>query len=599
MDDGRQYVGIYLLLRMIEFKVFAQMRLNQVTFLKLAPALSFLLLSCATTATCLGEFTEVAISSRLNHMQFVQPEDPDAYQTYMSGGVAAGDFDNDGWADLYFTRLDRSNLLYRNLGNGLFENVTESAFGRDHLEDSQSNCATWGDIDNDGDIDLFVTSLFSDRYHLFVNDGYGKFTEEAEIRGASWPGQDLRFGYSATFGDYDLDGYLDLYVTEWRTREQNPNAAPQNSRLLRNLGHQAPGRFVDETLSAGVAMDEVTPTSPDFDSQTFTARFVDFDQDLYPELAIASDHGTSRLFWNNKDGTFTDGTRDSSVGTDQFGMGSAIGDIDGDGDFDWFVSSIFEENNSKRDGNRLFRNEGNRLFTDVTSQSNVRDGSWGWGAATLDFDNDGDLDLVQATGQVFESPSMSATSEGFETVAPRLWENDGSGSFTEIAEQSGLVHRRSGKGLATLDFDRDGDLDIVIANNGGSPSLYRNDADFNSGWLIISLVGTESNRQGAGSRLIADPDESTKGDEMIRDINLGNHFLGQSPPMAHFGLGDHEGPIDLLTVIWPSGSINELRDVNPNQELIVHEIVPEPHATLFFSLLLTINLIRSPRRNLG
>ena len=222
------------------------------------------------------------------------------------------------------------------LETGTFADVTSTAFGPAHLATVHTNGSAWADIDNDGDQDLYVTSLKSKRYHLFINDGKGSFTEEAVARGAAIEGIDEHFGFSASFGDYDNDGYLDLHVNEWRTSAQNPFRKTPNTRLLRNRGGAAPGHFEDVTVPAGVVMNHQRTGGFSGESLAFSSRFVDLDFDGCPNSSRSRMAETSRLFWNNRDGTFKDGTSSSQVGTDQFGMGMAVGDYDRDGDFDWF-----------------------------------------------------------------------------------------------------------------------------------------------------------------------------------------------------------------------------------------------------------------------
>ena len=360
-------------------------------------------------------------------------------QVFASGSAAAGDFDGDGWVDLYVTRLDDTDLLYRNQGDGTFTDVTEQAFGPAHLRTVKTSGAAWGDVDNDGDLDLYVTSLFSRRFHLFINLGTGRFQEEAVLRGASVSGDDPHFGFSVTFGDHDADGDLDIHTTEWRmatqlSGEMSENPPPGNARLLRNDGR---GHFEDVTQPAGVSMDGLPATLTHALGQSFASRFVDFDSDGYPDLAVASDHGTSRLFWNSRDGTFTDGTEAAGVGTDAYGMGSAVGDFDGDGDLDWFVTSVYRPDSVTHTGNRLYAYEGGRKFTDATDFAGVRDGAWGWGSAFFDFDNDGDLDLVMANGfnlpQQFPPPLSRAGTALTATVC---------GAMTDSVSSPRLVLRR-------------------------------------------------------------------------------------------------------------------------------------------------------------
>ncbi len=536
-----------------------------------AAAILATVLFCGTT---LGQtFTDVTGASGISYVQNqIDPSQISEFQA-ITGGAAAGDFDGDGWVDLYVTRIDQTDILYRNTGDGKFQDVTSWAFGTQHLQNVQTNGPAWGDIDNDGDLDLYVTSIDSTRYHLFVNDGQGQFSEQAIARGADLSSVLDHYGYSSTFGDYDRDGFLDLYVTEWGQIDTGSPAVRSHARLLRNVGRTNPGHFTDVTDAAGVNVDDgigFGPQSGQFNGVVlFSPRFSDMDGDGNVDLAIAGDFGTSRLFWNNGDGTFRDGTEAANVGTDENGMGSAVGDYDGDGDLDWFVTSIYEpsgqipENaNWGTTGNRLFRNNGDRTFADATDTAGVRDGGWGWGAAWLDYDNDGDLDLVMTNGHVKDGPEE----DHFNNDPMRLWRNDGQGTFTEVAASEGVDDKGSGKGLLTFDYDRDGDLDIFVVNNAGQPVLYRNDTDGH--YLQVKTDGVLSNADGIGAQLIVTP--SLGGPSQIREVNAGSHFLGQSEFIAHFGLGD-QTQIDLLTIQWPSGTIQSLVNVSSDQLVVVTE----------------------------
>lgn len=496
-----------------------------------------------------------------------------------TGGVAAADYDNDGFIDLYVTRLNAPDILFRNLGNGRFEDRTREA-GL-HEFDLRSNGAVWFDSDNDGDLDLYVTTVADTRFYMFVNDGRGRFTEEAVGRGAAVNSAYQHIGYSVAVGDYDRDGWLDLHINEWGS-SLLLDGLPSHARLLRNRGPAAPGHFEDVTVEAGVALEDVQsqldrdPISPSLGPPkgpfAFASTFVDLDSDGWPDLAIASDNGHSRLFWNNGDGTFTDGTLSAKVGTDKSGMGSTFGDYDGDGDLDWFVTAIYAEFDlcegkhcdiRKATGNRLYRNEGGRLFSDVTDVAGVRNGGWGWGAVFLDYDNDGDLDLAMVGG-MHHSDDLSES----ELDYPRLWQNDGNGSMTEIARGVGLGQRSAAKGLIALDYDDDGDLDLFVVNNAGSPSLYRNDGGNTNSWLRIRLVDDKSNSTPIGATIEVTP--KTGGRSQIRQMGVSSHFLGQSELVAHFGLGAHESTVDTVTITWPvSGEVIVLRDVPARATVIV------------------------------
>ena len=355
-------------------------------------------------------YTNVTASAGINHLQ--HPGNAPGAGLFRTGGAAAGDFDNDGWVDLFVTRLNARPLLYRNLGNGTFQDVAVAAGFTASLP---ANGPAWGDIDNDGDKDLYVTSSGGTRFYLYVNNGNGTFTEQAVARGAAIAGV-FRYGQSVTFGDYDGDGYLDIHTNDWGN-----DISVSTSRLLRNLGAANPGHFEDVTAAAG--LDVFRPShfadgSTDSNAYRYSSTFTDLDRDGHPDLAIAADFQTSQIFWNNGDGTFTDGTAAAGVGTDEDGMGSAIGDFDGDGRLDWFVSALVDVPGGFPDhsGNRLFRNNGDRTFADQTDLAGVRDSGWSWGTTFLDHDNDRDLDLFVTNGWDTDDPATNRTSTGTTTA---------------------------------------------------------------------------------------------------------------------------------------------------------------------------------------
>ena len=502
------------------------------------------------------------------HGTFCDPE-------RMSGGAAAGDYDNDGFVDIYVTRLDAHDILFRNEGDGTFEDVTAAAGLSAFV--LKSNGAVWADIDNDGDQDLYVTTIADTRFYLFINDGQGGFTEEAIIRHAAVETPHLHLGFSVAVGDYDRDGWLDIHTNEWGAPLVTKGAAPSHSRLLRNLGETAPGHFEDVTVAAGVLLDEVqSQTGSGMNgSYAFASTFNDLDADGWPDLAVVSDFGNTRLFWNNGDGTFRDGTLEAGVGSDKHGMGSAFGDYDGDGDQDWFVTSIYKKNREcatehsclprERSGNRLYRNEGGRLFIDATDAVGVRDGGWGWGTVFLDIDNDGDLDLVMVSGM---HNAKVPTDTVFDPTS--LWVNDGIGGMEERSTTLGITDTEFGKGVLTFDYDNDGDLDLFIANTGGRPILYRNEGGNARSWLRIRAIGDTSNRDGVGARIALKT--TLEEPVQIREIGVRSHFLGQSELTEHFGLGAGAQTVAEVRIEWPcSGEVTVLRNVPANLTITVHE----------------------------
>lgn len=490
-------------------------------------------------------YTNVTAAAGIDH---VQNQGFGAGQLIMTGGGAAGDFDNDGWVDIYVTRLDAPDILYRNKGNGTFEDVSTTAGFTANL---QTNGPAWGDVDNDGDLDLYVSAGGDTRFYLYINDGSGHFTEQAASRGADVGGVS-RYGQSVTFGDYDNDGYLDIHTNDWGNE-----IAESTSRLLRNLGSANPGHFEDVTATAG--LDVYRPSLyhngyTDTKTYRFSSTFSDMDRDGRPDLVIAGDFTTSQIFWNNGDGTFTDGTLAAGIGTGEDSMGLTIGDYDGDGLLDMFETNLVKVPGDLdlHSGNRLFRNNGDRTFSDQTDPGGVRDSGWSWGTTFLDHDNDGDLDLALTNGWPFEVGQS------------HLYQND-DGVFTNISDASGITDVQMGRGLLSLDYDKDGDLDIFITNNGQQPILYRNDGGSDNDWLRIITEGTVSNRDGIGAFITVDPDINVVGDEMVLEISAGSNFLSQNEFTAHFGLGLNSDVVDLVTIVWPSGVIQELSNVATNQ----------------------------------
>jgi hypothetical protein len=379
----------------------------------------------------------------------------------------------------------------------------------------------------------------------------------------------MHVGFSASFGDYDRDGYLDLFVCEWRANDE-ANGAPTNTRLLHNLGASSPGHFEDVTDRAGVSMQNLAADGV----WAYSAAFADFDDDGWPDLAVTSDFQTSRLFWNRGDGTFEDGTEAAQVGTDDNGMGSTIGDWDGDGRLDWFITSIFDPNcgggcvDLGSTGNRLYRNNGGRTFSDITDLAGVRQGSWGWGTAFWDYDNDRDLDIVMTNGFDFPYPRFAA----FQNDPMLLWRNTG-GIATEVARGAGITDTGSGKGLLVFDYDNDGDLDLFVVDNSAAPKLYRNDGGNANDWLRIRLRPGVAEPQPVGARITVV--ETDAAPARVSFYGSHTYFLGQSESIAHFGLGTGTAPVARVTIRWPRTGIEQtITNVARNQVLDVAP--PEP-----------------------
>lgn len=514
-------------------------------------------LNCAHAA-----FTDVTQSAGISFLHGTLNAPAPSSPLYYAGGLAITDLNKDGWLDFYATRLDGGNLMFINNGDGTFR---DEAAARGLSGPLNSNGAVFADIDNDGDADLLLTAIHSPRYYTFINQGDGTFSEEAELRHiATTAPPQPHAGMSVTVGDYDRDGFLDLHFNDHYLNRTNINPAT-HSVLLRNRGIDRPGFFTNVTAAAGVALADLNLNR----QFAFSSFFADFDADGWPDLAIASDLNTSKLFWNNGDGTFTNGTAAAGVNRDQNGMGGTVGDYDNDGDLDWFVTSIYDNPALRfpegKTGNRLYRNDGARTFTEVSATLKIRDGGWAWGTQLFDYDNDGDLDLV-ATNRVPGDLPFARDPE-----QTRFWINQGDGNFSpESATALGITDNGPGTGLVTFDYDNDGDLDLLLVNNLGQPILYRNDDTNNHAWLRLRLDGTVSNRDGIGAR-IAVTNAGDTSPSRVFEYNPSNLYLASGEPLVHLGLGASPVPVAAITISWPSGAQQTLTNVAPNQTLTITE----------------------------
>ena len=276
---------------------------------------------------------------------------------------------------------------------------------------------------------------------------------------------------------------------------------------------------------------------------------------------MASDRSYSQVYINNQDGSFTDIT--NAIISDRSGMGAAVGDYDNDGDMDWFVTAISRfDNQGHPDGNRLYENRGDGYFSDVTNTAGVRQGYWGWGACFADVNNDGHLDIFHVNGMTSET-NMNFDWSRFINDPSRLFVSNGDKTFSEVSTEWGLIDNGLGRGLSCLDYDRDGDIDILVTNNGQNTRLYCNSGNSNA-FLNISLRLEGQNTAAIGSRITVVSGELTQ----IREITAGNNYLSQNPAEAHFGLANNSAPLD-IRVLWSDGKTSVHENVMPNQHLII------------------------------
>ena len=530
----------------------------------------------------LAQFVDVASAAGLVRPTVYGEAD---YKDYIletiGGGAAWLDFDADGWIDLlimggtkFGSEASESSLqLHRNLRDGTFEEVTESA-GLHRI--GWASSATVGDVNNDGLQDIFVT--FWGQNALFRNLGDGSF---AEITGeAGLLDSQTRWGAGSTFLDYDRDGYLDLFVTNylhfdpettpgkgsganctWKGVPVNcgPRGLPQGHHsLYRNLGN---GSFEDVTSDSGIGRSAA--------GYAMTAVAADLDSDGWVDLYVACDGTPSLLFRNLGDGTFSEeglerGVALSEDAIEQAGMGVGIGDYDLDGDLDLFKTHFSD------DTNVLYRNDGEGVFEDLTIEAGlgVETRFVGWGAAITDLDNDGLPDLTYVTGSVY--PEVEAKLPHYPYKTPNVvFRNLGSGRFEELIEEAGpgLAAAHSSRGAAFGDYDNDGDIDILVVNMNEPPSLLRNDYAGSSGWLQLVLQGApgSSNRAAIGAQAIL----SYGGLVQARAVTAQSSFYSVDDPRLHFGVGSATRAD--LTVRWPSGTEELVQGLLPGRRYVVEE----------------------------
>ncbi len=488
-------------------------------------------------------FTDVTRAAGFNYSQgFAGPTDP---QRLLAAGVASGDYDGDGWADLYVIRGSIGpNLLFHNRGDGTFEE--RAAVAGLAVTGEPGTGATFGDIDGDGDLDIITGGLAQlTAPMVFRNRGDGTFENYTTESGIDVG----RFTFSSTFGDIDDDGDLDVMLTFW-------NRGPGSQGRAQMWRNDGAGHFSDASRAA------FGNNSPMLRTNAFTPNWADINSDGHPDILVSADFGTSWYALNNGDGTFTDAT--TSVISDENGMGSTIGDYDNDGDLDWFISSIWEPEGEADgtwgvSGNRLYRNDGFGDFEDVTDEAGVREGFWGWGSCFADFNNDGHLDLFHVNGYpIFETTGVG---EDFLFDPSRMFVNNGDGTFTQRAEELGVADTDQGRGIVCFDYDRDGDIDLFVANYEQEPTLYRNDGGNDLNFLALRLRTPGPNTFAVHARVSV----TAGGMTQIREVGGHNNYLSHNPPGdAHFGLGTAT-QVDEVTITWPDGEVTTLEHLPANQ----------------------------------
>lgn len=472
-----------------------------------------------------------------------------------AGGAASGDVDGDGDIDVFVARGDPGpNLLYLNEGTRFVESAAAAglAYTLAGGTNGRHSGPTFGDLDGDGDLDLLLGGIEGGPMRLFVNDGAGNFTDATA--GSGFDAATSQYTISMALGDYDGDGDLDVLMAHWGT-PRDPSVPGETETLWRN--DSGSGRIVFTPVSsvsgiAGLLAFDLPQgvLGPNFD-YTFAPGFSDIDGDGDLDVLMVSDFRGSRVLANNGNGTF------SSVAftpDDENGMGAAIGDFDNDGDFDWFVSSI--------NGNRLFQSDGATGFRRA-SESGVEPGGWGWGSCFADFNLDGWLDIYQTNGW---EAGKDPTASNYVNDTSRLWMNNADGTFTDQADASGMLDTDQGRGIVCDDFDNDGDVDVLLltAEPTDAAILWENRlANFN--YLKVRLRGNAPNTRAVGAVIHLTIDDTTQ----LRAVSINSNFTSHNSIDQIFGLGSHGSAS--LRVAWPDGTETIIASANANQTLTIDQ----------------------------
>jgi len=502
-------------------------------------------------------------------------------------GIAFYDYDNDGWLDIFVVngwRLEGFPAgqeptchLYKNNRDGTFTDVTRHA-GLARSGWGQGVCI--GDYDNDGYEDLFIT--YYGKNALYHNNGDGTFTEVTDKTGVG--GKGTRWNTGCAFVDYDRDGHLDLFVANYIDLDLKTAPVPESGPCLykgvmvacgppglkggRNIlyHNNGDGTFTDVSEACGI-----TATTGTYGLGVLVA---DFDNDGWPDIYVANDSTGSTFYQNRKNGKFEDvavlaGVAFSPDGKPQAGMGVSAGDYDHAGRLD------IVKTNFAGDTHSLYRNLGDGNFEDATFRSGLGTNTkyLGWGCGFFDMDNDGWLDILVCNGHVYPEVEKLTTEAGY-AERKLLYRNLRNGHFEDVSllAGQGISEPVAARGCAFGDFDNDGDLDIVVNTVNDFPQLLRCDSSTGNNWIKIRTIGTKSNRSGIGARIkcVCRIPELQKPMEQIDEVRSGGSYLSQNDLRIHFGLGKARRA-DLIEIYWPSGAVDTLKDVAANQVVYVKE----------------------------
>jgi hypothetical protein len=492
----------------------------------------------------------------------------------MASGALIFDYNNDGWQDLLFTNggsfVDKRvaaaarHRLYKNTADGKFTDVTESSgivvsgFG-------MGACSA--DYDSDGWVDLYITAVGPDK--LYRNTGKNAFTD---VSAAAGLGEEL-WSTSCAFGDIDNDGDVDLYVTRYVDFSIDNNKYCTLFEAVRSYCHPHVYNSVPDILyrnnGNGTFNDISRESGVTKAGNGLGVVFGDYDDDGWTDIFVANDSSPNLLYRNKGKGVFEElgfwaGVAVGADGKPLAGMGTDMGDINGDGLLDIFVTNLDGQTHS------LYQNLGKGLFNNVTFLSGVGEVTLpfvGFGTAFIDYDNDTDLDLSIANGDVIDNIKRLRDSTSYEQLN-LLLRNDGTGKFTNVGPASGpgFALKKPSRGLVTGDLDNDGDLDIVVSNVGATSDVLQNEGGNRNNSILVRTVGSKSNRDGIGARL-----RLFVGNKVLRrDVKAGSSYLGQNDLRVHFGLGDAQRA-DRLEIRWPGGAVETIENIQANQIIAVRE----------------------------
>ena len=533
-------------------------------------------------------FLNIARESGLNAKTIYGGEHKNKYLLETTGcGVAFYDYDNDGWLDIFLVNgsllqgfpagSEPTSHLFRNNRDGTFTDFTQKA-GVAHSGWGQGVCV--GDYDNDGWDDLFVT--YFGKNVLYHNNGDGTFTDVSEKAGVA--GKGTRWNTGCAFVDYDRDGRLDLFVANYIDLDLATAPVPESGPCLyksvmvacgppglkggKNIlyHNNGDGTFTDVSEASGIPRANGT-----YGLGVLTA---DFDNDGWPDIYVANDSTASALYQNKKNGKFEDiaieaGCALSPDGKPQAGMGVSAADYDLDGNLD------IVKTNFAGDTPSLYRNQGGANFEDTTFTAGLGAHTQflGWGCGFFDMDNDGWPDILICNGHVYPEVEQLKTEAGY-AQRKLVYQNLRNGHFADISFQvgPGISEPVASRGAAFGDFDNDGDIDVVVNTVNDFPQLLRCDSVLEHNWIKVRTIGTKSNRSGIGARLvcITNPPGESKPHRQIDEVRSGGGYFSQNDLRVHFGLSKAE-KVDVLEIHWPSGQVDILKDVKVNQVIFVKE----------------------------